>query len=86
MDHVFITFYRFVGGHAESKACVTEALTTALACFDELGRADTPTHVLLICCSPPYSAYAGGLVPPGNAAKLQNSNLKKHFIYQKNLN
>ena len=57
--------YRFIGGHAESRACVTEALMAALACFEELGRTDIPLHVILLCCSPPYSANAGGVVPPG---------------------
>lgn len=65
-----VIFLRYIGGHAESRACVTEALTTALACLDELGRTDVPMHVILLCCSPPYSAYAGGLVPPG-----------KHLLY-----
>ncbi|KAJ0171410.1 hypothetical protein K1T71_012960 [Dendrolimus kikuchii] len=62
---------QYIGGHAENKACVTEALTTALACIDELGRNDLPTHVLLLCCSPPYSAYAGGLVPAGAPATVE---------------
>ncbi|KOB74724.1 Mediator of RNA polymerase II transcription subunit 25 [Operophtera brumata] len=56
---------QFIGGHAESKACLTEAMTTALACFEELGRSETSSHVLILCCSPPYSAYAGGMAPPG---------------------
>ncbi|XP_075985529.1 mediator of RNA polymerase II transcription subunit 25-like isoform X2 [Anticarsia gemmatalis] len=64
---------QYVGGHAESRACVTEALTAALACFDELGRTDIPIHVLLLCCSPPYSAYAGGLVPTGAPATVEGA-------------
>ncbi|KAL0811837.1 hypothetical protein ABMA28_009265 [Loxostege sticticalis] len=63
----------FFGGHAENRACVTEALTTALSCFDELGRTDIPLHVLLLCCSPPYSAYAGGLVPAGAPATVEQA-------------
>ncbi|KAJ8710670.1 hypothetical protein PYW08_009185 [Mythimna loreyi] len=64
---------QYIGGHAESRACVTEALTAALACFDELGRTDKPIHVLLLCCSPPYSAYAGGLVPAGAPATVEQA-------------
>ncbi|XP_047035547.1 mediator of RNA polymerase II transcription subunit 25-like isoform X3 [Helicoverpa zea] len=64
---------QYIGGHAESRACVTEALTAALACFDELGRTDIPIHVLLLCCSPPYSAYAGGLVPAGAPATVEQA-------------
>ncbi|XP_026727724.1 mediator of RNA polymerase II transcription subunit 25-like [Trichoplusia ni] len=64
---------QYIGGHAESRACVTEALSAALACFEELGRNDIPIHVLLLCCSPPYSAYAGGLVPPGAAGTLEQA-------------
>ncbi|XP_063542521.1 mediator of RNA polymerase II transcription subunit 25-like isoform X1 [Cydia strobilella] len=56
---------QFIGGQAESRACITEALVAVAACFEELGRTDVSRHVLLLCCSPPYSAYAGGLVPPG---------------------
>ncbi|CAG5055381.1 unnamed protein product [Parnassius apollo] len=64
---------QYIGGHAENRACVTEALTTALACFDELGRTDLPIHILLLCCSPPFSAYAGGLVPPGAPATIEQA-------------
>ncbi|CAB3249561.1 unnamed protein product [Arctia plantaginis] len=64
---------QYVGGHAESRACVTEALTAALACFDDIGRTDIPIHVLLLCSSPPYSAYAGGLVPPGAPATVEQA-------------
>ncbi|XP_028166552.1 mediator of RNA polymerase II transcription subunit 25-like isoform X1 [Ostrinia furnacalis] len=63
----------FITGHAENRACVTEALSTALACLDELGRTDIPLHILLLCCSPPYSAYAGGLVPPGAPATVEQA-------------
>ncbi|XP_073962792.1 mediator of RNA polymerase II transcription subunit 25-like isoform X2 [Choristoneura fumiferana] len=56
---------QFIGGQAESRACITEALVAAAACFEELGRTDVSRHVLLLCSSPPYSAYAGGLVPHG---------------------
>ncbi|KAI8432646.1 hypothetical protein MSG28_013623 [Choristoneura fumiferana] len=61
---------------AESRACITEALVAAAACFEELGRTDVSRHVLLLCSSPPYSAYAGGLVPHGTvelAARLLGS-------------
>ncbi|XP_047540235.1 mediator of RNA polymerase II transcription subunit 25-like isoform X2 [Vanessa atalanta] len=64
---------QFIGGHAESRACVTEALTAALACLEELGRSDVPLHVILLCCSPPYSANAGGLVPPGAPATVEQA-------------
>ncbi|CAH2057092.1 unnamed protein product, partial [Iphiclides podalirius] len=64
---------QYIGGHAENRACVTEALTMALACFDELGRTDLPIHILLLCCSPPYSTYAGGLVPPGAPATIEHA-------------
>ncbi|XP_068624974.1 mediator of RNA polymerase II transcription subunit 25-like isoform X2 [Battus philenor] len=64
---------QYIGGHAESRACVTEALTAALSCFEELGRTDLPMHILLLCCSPPYSAYAGGLVPPGAPATIEQA-------------
>ncbi|KAJ2941411.1 hypothetical protein O0L34_g3619 [Tuta absoluta] len=56
----------FIGGHCESRACVIEALTTVLACLEEL-RQDVPAHVLLVCCSPPYSAYRGGIAPQGQS-------------------
>ncbi|KAF9416078.1 hypothetical protein HW555_006490 [Spodoptera exigua] len=64
---------QFVGGHIESRACMTEALATALDCFDDLGRTDLPMHLLLLCCSPPYSAYGGGLVPPGAPATMEQA-------------
>ncbi|XP_035452222.2 mediator of RNA polymerase II transcription subunit 25 isoform X1 [Spodoptera frugiperda] len=64
---------QFVGGHIENKACMTEALATALDCFDDLGRTDLPMHLLLLCCSPPYSAYGGGLVPPGAPATVEQA-------------
>ncbi|CAH0717748.1 unnamed protein product, partial [Brenthis ino] len=56
---------QFIGGHAENRACVIEALTAALECLDELGGTGIPLHMILLCCSPPYSTYTGGLVPPG---------------------
>ncbi|XP_063369516.1 mediator of RNA polymerase II transcription subunit 25-like [Cydia amplana] len=62
---------QFIGGQAESRACITEALVAAAACFEELGRTDVLRHVLLLCCSPPYSAYAGGLVPPGAPGTIE---------------
>ncbi|XP_063388097.1 mediator of RNA polymerase II transcription subunit 25-like isoform X2 [Cydia fagiglandana] len=62
---------QFIGGQAESRACITEALVAAAACFEELGRTDVSRHVLLLCCSPPYSAYAGGLVPPGAPGTIE---------------
>nr|XP_026497678.1 mediator of RNA polymerase II transcription subunit 25-like isoform X3 [Vanessa tameamea] len=64
---------QFIGGHAESRACVTEGLTAALACLEDLGRSDIPLHVILLCCSPPYSAYTGGLVPPGAPATVEQA-------------
>ncbi|XP_061380464.1 mediator of RNA polymerase II transcription subunit 25-like isoform X1 [Danaus plexippus] len=64
---------QFIGGHAESRACVTEALTVALSCLEELGRTDIPMHVVLLCCSPPYSAYNGGLVPAGAPATVEQA-------------
>ncbi|XP_050671450.1 mediator of RNA polymerase II transcription subunit 25-like isoform X2 [Leptidea sinapis] len=64
---------QYIGGHAESRACITEALTAALSCLEELGRSDVPLHVILLCCSPPYSAYAGGLVPPGAPATVEQA-------------
>lgn len=64
---------QFIGGHAESRACITEALTTALTCFDEFGRIDAPMYAVLMCCSPPYSAYAGGIVPPGVPATIEQA-------------
>ncbi|XP_013168513.1 PREDICTED: mediator of RNA polymerase II transcription subunit 25-like [Papilio xuthus] len=63
----------YIGGNAENRGCITEALSTALSCFDELGRTDLPMHILLICCSPPYSAYAGGLVPQGAPATVEQA-------------
>ncbi|XP_048001340.1 mediator of RNA polymerase II transcription subunit 25-like [Leguminivora glycinivorella] len=62
---------QFIGGQAESRACITEALVAVAACFEELGRTDKSRHVLLLCCSPPYSAYAGGLVPPGAPGTIE---------------
>ncbi|XP_026320909.1 mediator of RNA polymerase II transcription subunit 25-like isoform X2 [Hyposmocoma kahamanoa] len=64
---------QFIGGHSESRACVTEALATALVCLDELRRADVPAHILLLCCSAPYTAYAGGLAPPGSPSTLEQA-------------
>ncbi|KPJ07718.1 Mediator of RNA polymerase II transcription subunit 25 [Papilio machaon] len=63
----------YIGGNAENRGCITEALSTALSCFDELGRTDLPMHILLLCCSPPYSAYAGGLVPQGAPATIEQA-------------
>lgn len=56
---------KFMGGRNEHRACMAEALTTAWSCFEEIGQNDFPRHVVLICCSPPYTAMGGGLVPPG---------------------
>ncbi|KPJ04179.1 Mediator of RNA polymerase II transcription subunit 25 [Papilio xuthus] len=64
---------QYIGGNAENRGCITEAFSTALSCFDELGRTDLPMHILLICCSPPYSAYAGGLVPQGAPATVEQA-------------
>ncbi|XP_049879921.1 mediator of RNA polymerase II transcription subunit 25-like isoform X2 [Pectinophora gossypiella] len=62
---------QYIGGRAESRACIAEALATALACCEERARPDVATHMLLLCCSPPYSAYGGGLAPPGAPATVE---------------
>ncbi|RVE45112.1 hypothetical protein evm_010221 [Chilo suppressalis] len=64
---------QFIGGHSDTRACVTEGLATAIECFEELGRTDIPMHLLLLCCSSPYAAYAGGLVPQGVPATVEQA-------------
>ncbi|GBP34150.1 Mediator of RNA polymerase II transcription subunit 25 [Eumeta japonica] len=64
---------QFIGGMSESKACLTEALTAALSCFEELGRTEVVRHILLVCCSNPYTAAAGGIITPGAPATVEQA-------------
>ncbi|CAG9124671.1 unnamed protein product [Plutella xylostella] len=64
---------QFIGGASESRACITEALTTAVACFEQLGRSDAPRHAVLLCCQPPYCAAAGPLLPQGTPTTVEQA-------------